>query len=181
MKPRHPSTAPQSISNHSIPARRSRPSVRTNQGVRIERNVTIHRTPGELFAFWRNFENLPLVLKHVESVECMDDLRSRWRIRWPRKDVTEWESQVINEHPNELIAWRTLEGSDVQHAGSIRFTPLAGGRATEVKLSLEYDGGSGLKQFLSKLMGRNPERQIADDLDHFKELMEAGEISRLQR
>ncbi len=159
----------------TIPARRSRPSVRGNKGIKVEKSVTINRSPDELFAFWRNFENLPRVMEHVESVQCLDARRSRWRVRGPNDKRLEWEAEIINEHPNELIAWRSLEGSDVRHAGTIRFQPAPGARGTEVKLAIEYEAGR-ITNAIAKLFRHSPEQQIREDLRHFKQLMEAGEI-----
>jgi uncharacterized membrane protein len=179
MKPRHAETSAE-ISNpraatDAIPARRSAVSVPDNKGVKVEECITINRSPAELFAFWRNFENLPRIMEHVESVECLDQGRSRWRVRGPGDKLVEWESDVINEHPNELIAWRTLEGSDVQHAGSVRFTQIGSG-ATEVKVAMEYETTK-FAHFVAKLFGRSPEQQIAEELRRFKQLMETGEVS----
>lgn len=159
--------------HHDLPSRQSVPD---GQGTKAEISMTINRAPEELFAFWRNFENLPQVMKHVESVTCEDDRFSHWRV-WRSKDKQiEWDAEVINEHPNELIAWRTLEGSDVHHAGSIRFTPAPGGRGTEVKLAVEYEA-TGFADMLAKLVRRSPEQQMREDLRHFKQLMETGETA----
>lgn len=183
MKPRHTSTAEESapLVREPIPARRSRPTVRSSKGVKMEKAVTINRTPEELFAFWRNFTNLPRVMEHVEWVDCHDEKRSRWRIRRPNGKFLEWEAEIINEHPNELIAWRTLEGSDVRHAGTIRFRPAPGARGTEVKLAVEYEvGGGKFTSAIAKLFRHSPEQQIREDLRHFKQIMEAGEVPTLE-
>lgn len=174
MKPRHSSTDRESFSSvrAPIPARRSRASVHANKGIKIERDIVIDRSAAELFNFWRKFDNLPLVMKHLESVECLDERRSRWRMR-RGDDITEWIAEIINEHPNELIAWRTLAGSDVQHAGSIRFTPTADGQSTAVKLALEYEVEGGLlKKMLTRIFSASPEEEIEEDLVRFKEIME---------
>jgi uncharacterized membrane protein len=152
-----------------------RVSVPDGQGTKVEMALTINRKPEELFAFWRNFENLPQVMEHVESVSCDGDKLSHWRVRRSEDKQVEWDAEVINERPNELIAWRTLEGSDVHHAGSIRFTPAPGGLGTEVKLAVEYDA-SHFADTLVKLVRRSPEQQMREDLRHFKQLMEAGEL-----
>ena len=139
--------------------------------------MTINRPAEELFSFWRNFENLPRVMEHVESVRILDSSRSHWVVRRPGNKTIEWDAEIINEHPNELIAWRTLEGSDVHHAGTIRFTPAPGGRGTEVKLAVEYEvAGGKFIASLAKLLRRSPEQQMREDLRHFKQIMETGEI-----
>jgi uncharacterized membrane protein len=181
MKPRHSSTAAESapLVREPIPARRSRPSVRGSKGVKVETAVTINRPPEELFAFWRDFRNLPRVMEHIEWVDCHDERRSKWRVRRPGGKHLEWEAEIINEHPNELIAWRTLEGSDVRHAGSIRFTPAPGARGTEVKLAVEYEGGK-LANAVARLFHHSPEQEIREDLRHFKQIIEAGEIPTIE-
>jgi uncharacterized membrane protein len=177
MKPRSPSFDATSLEREPIPAQRSRPSVRSGEGVKTEICFTINRPREELFAFWRNFENLPFVMEHVESVERRDEWRSHWRVRRSKGKVIEWDAEVVNEHPAELIAWRTLEGSDVRHAGTIRFTPAPGGWGTEVKLAVEYEvAGGTVSNALAKMFRCSPEQQMREDLRHFKQLMEAGEI-----
>jgi uncharacterized membrane protein len=171
MKPRH--STPTTTRGGRAAARRSRVSVPDNKGIKAEICMTIHRSPDDLFAFWRNFENLPRVMEHVESVRCLDERRSHWRVRHSKDRYIEWDADVINEHPNEMIAWRTLEGSDVNHAGSIWFEPSPDGLGTEVKLAMEYESGV-FAEALAKLFGRSPQQQIRKDLRRFKELMEAA-------
>ncbi len=184
MKPRHSSTAANEgapLVREPIPARRSRASVRSSKGVKVEKSVTINRTPEELFSFWRNFRNLPRVMEHLEWVDCYDERRSKWRVRRPGGKAIEWDAEIINEHPNELIAWRTLEGSDVRHAGTIRFKPAPGARGTEVKLAVEYEvAGGKIISSLAKLFRHAPDQQIREDLRHFKQIMEAGEVPTIE-
>ena len=158
-----------------LPAPEVRATVPGNEGVRTEISTTINRRAEELFAFWRNFENLPQVMEHVESVECLSPARSHWRVRISEDKLIEWDAEIINERSNEMIAWRTLEGSDVQHAGSIWFKPAPGEMGTEVKLAIEYSAGK-FADFMAKIFRRSPEQQIREDLRHFKQIMEAGEI-----
>ncbi|MBA4146663.1 MAG: SRPBCC family protein [Verrucomicrobia bacterium] len=154
---------------------RSRISVPDNRGVKIVKTCTINRSPQELFQFWRRFENLPQVMEHVISVEQLSEKESHWVASTGKKKF-EWNSLVINEHPNELIAWRTLDGSDVMHAGSVRFTPVAGTNSTEVTVQFEYEPPAGKVGVLfAKLFGKEPGRQVEKDLEQFKTFMETGE------
>jgi len=174
MKLRH-STESRGVRPVRATKRRYQPAVPGNEGTKIEITTTINRTPEELFAFWRNFENLPLIMPHLESVTCEDNTRSHWRVRRSEDKVAEWDAIVINERPNEMIAWRTIEGSDVEHAGSIWFKPGLDGLGTEVKLAVEYQV-SGFADLIAKFLRRSPEQQMREDLRHFKQWMEAGEI-----
>lgn len=147
-------------------------SVPAERGTKVEKSVTINRPASELYSFWRNFENLPQFMNHLESVKSIGNERTHWVAKAPAGTTVEWDAEVYNEKPNELIAWRTLEGSQVSSAGSVRFEDAPGG-GTEVRVSLKYDPPGGkLGALVARLFGENPERQIEEDLGRFKELME---------
>lgn len=148
-------------------------SVPYGQGVRIEKSITIDRPPAELFAFWRKLENLPLFMEQVESVRQIDSKRAHWVGKGPGGVRVGWDEEIINEIPNELIAWRTLEGSDIHHAGSVQFKPVGGG--TRVKIEMEYDPPGGkLAAVFAKLFGEEPGQELAEDLRRLKRIMEPG-------
>ena len=152
-------------------------SVRGGSGVKVEKSLTINREPAELFRYWRNFENLPRIMNHLESVTVTGDGRSHWVAKGPAGTSVEWDAEVYNEKENELIAWRSLEGSQVDNAGSVHFSPAPGGRGTVVKVVLKYNPPAGLVgAALAKLFGESPEQQVDEDLRRFKSLMEAGEV-----
>lgn len=153
-------------------------SVRGERGIKVEKNVTINRPAQELFTFWRNFENLPRFMNHLEAVHTTGENRSHWVAKAPAGTTVEWDAEVYNEKPNELIAWRTLEGADVDSAGSVRFEQATGGRGTVVRVVLKYDPpGGAIGSAVARLFGENPEQQIDEDLRRFKQLMETGEVS----
>lgn len=150
-------------------------SVGRGEGVRVERTITIDRTPAELFAFWRNVENLPRFMHHLESVTALDDRRSRWVAKAPAGRHVSWDAEIHNEIPNELIGWRSVGEADVDNAGSVHFRPASDGRGTEVRVVLRYDPPAGrLGATIAKLLGEDPARQIADDLQRLKDVMEHG-------
>lgn len=154
-------------------------SVPGNRGIKVEKSVTINKSPAELYTFWRNFENLPRFMDHLESVKSTgaDGKRSHWVAKAPAGTTVEWDAEVINDKPNELIAWRSLENADVDNAGSVRFKEAAAGRGTEVKVSLEYDPPGGIVgATIAKLFGEEPSQQIEEDLRRLKRVMETGEI-----
>ena len=152
---------------------RSRMSVPGNAGIKIVKSRVINRSAEDLFGFWRRFENLPQVMERLNSVERISDKESKW-VATTGNTQFEWTSVVINEHPNELIAWRTLEGSDVMHAGSVRFKPLST-NSTEVTVQFEYDSPAGkVGAFFAKLFGEEPGQQVEKDLEQFKNFMETG-------
>ncbi len=151
-------------------------SVAGNRGIKVEKSVTVNRPAAELYRYWRNFENLPRFMDHLESVRNTSEKRSHWVAKAPAGTTVEWDAEVINEKENELIAWRSLENADVDNAGSVRFQEAPGGRGTEVRVSLEYDPPGGvIGAAIAKLFGEAPDQQIQEDLRRFKQVMEAGE------
>jgi uncharacterized membrane protein len=151
-------------------------SVPAERGTKVEQSVEINRPAAVLYDFWRNFENLPRIMNHLESVTVTGD-RSHWVAKAPAGSTVEWDAEIYNEKQGELIAWRTLEGSQVASAGSVRFEETAPGTTT-VSVSLKYDPPGGkLGAAVAYLFGENPSQQIADDLQRFKQIMESRDES----
>jgi uncharacterized membrane protein len=158
-----------------------RASVKHGAGIKIEKSVTINKPLEELFGFWQDFENLPRFLNHLESVRAIGGRSgklSHWIARLPAGMKVEWDAEIINEAPNELIAWRSLEGAPVPNAGSVRFERSLSGKGVDVKVALEYAPPVGkIGSLVAKLLGEDPERRVTEDLRRFKQLMETGRIT----
>lgn len=145
-----------------------------SRGINVLESVTIDRPIPELYRFWRNLENLPRFMRHLESVEKMTDSISRWRAKGPAGTVVEWEAEFYNEVPDKLIAWRSLEGSSVVSAGSVNFADAGAGRGTRVTVHLQYSPPGGrLGATIARLLGADAATQIREDLWRFKQLVEA--------
>jgi len=145
-------------------------------GIKVTHAVTILKPAGELYNFWRDFTNLPRIMDHLNSVTVQDGGRSHWVAKAPLGRTVEWDAEIINEAPNELIAWCSLPGADVDNAGSVTFKPAPTGRGTELRVELSYAPPAGkVGATVAKLLGEEPTKQLDDDLRHFKQLMEAGE------
>lgn len=150
-------------------------SVRRGEGVRVDERIVLNRPRSEVYRFWRNLENLPRFMDHLESVSVLDEERSHWVAKGPAGSKVEWDAVIHNEIPNELIAWRSLEGSEVDNAGSVHFSPTENGD-TEVRVVLRYDPPAGrLGAAVARLFGEDPSRQVAEDLRRLKQVVEAGE------
>lgn len=151
------------------------------RGVNVEQAFTINRDPQTLYWFWRQFEQLPRVMSHLKSVTQLDAGRSRWVARGPAGKKVQWDAEIVNDVPGELISWRTCPGSQVVSAGSVRFTPAPGGRGTEVRVRMQYEPPAGrVGATLAWVLGDDPESLIQEDLRRFKQLMEAGDIPTIQ-
>ena len=145
--------------------------------IQAKRSITIRKPVEEVYEFWHNFENLPRFMRHLESVTVTGDRRSHWVAKAPAGKTVEWDAETTEDRPDELIAWRSLPGADVYNAGEVRFTPAPGNRGTEVRVTLEYDPPFGkLGSKIAMLFREEPGQQIQDDLRHFKQVMEIGEI-----
>lgn len=148
-------------------------------GIRVDHEIHINKPAEELYNFWRQLENLPRFMEHVESVKEIDDRVSHWVARGPAGWNVDWDAEIVNDIPNKVIGWRSLEGSHVDVGGAVRFEPVNEGAATQVKISLQYNPPAGsLGKWVAKMFGEDPERTIYEDLARFKELMETGNIKK---
>jgi uncharacterized membrane protein len=149
-------------------------------GVHVDESVTIDKPISELYRFWRNLENLPRFMSHLESVERVTDTLSRWRAKGPAGGDVEWNAEIINEVPDQVIGWKSIEGSDVVSAGSVNFDRVAGGTRVHVRLQYSPPGGK-LGAAVARMMGSDPATQIREDLRRFKQMVETGEVATNER
>lgn len=153
-------------------------TVNARRAIKIERFVTIHVPPDELYAFWRDFENLPRFMRHLESVSVVDDRHSNWIARLPGGRTIAWTAEIVNDIRNVLIAWKTVGNPDVAHAGSVHFRKAPHDRGTELQLVFDYEPpGVHLVTQIAKLFGQAPDALVRNDLQRFKQLMETGDTA----
>jgi len=146
--------------------------------VHLETSITINKSPDELYRFWRDFKNLPLFMNNLESVTESDNAHSHWVAKGIGNGRVEWDAEIYNEIENELIAWRSLENADVVNAGSVRFEKAAGGRGTQLRVSVNYNPPAGkLGAGVAHLLGSEPTQLIKNDLRRLKQILETGEIA----
>lgn len=159
---------------------RAKIAVPGNRGIKVVRAVTIRKPAAELYAFWRDLPNLMQVINHPVTITAPTRDESHWVVSAPFGSV-EWDAVVINDTPNELIAWRSRDGAQVQNAGSVRFEAAPGDEGTEVTVALEYNPPGGkLGAAVAKLTRDSASSQVYDCLRRFKALMEAGEIPTIE-
>ena len=147
--------------------------------MKLTQAVTIDRPAEELYTFWRDFENLARFMNHLDSVQVTGPGRSHWKAKAPMGKTVEWDAEIVEDQPNHLISWRSLEGADVDNAGSVSFERATGGRGTVVKVQMQYNPPGGkIGAGIAKLFGEEPEQQTWEDMHRFKQLMETGQIVR---
>jgi uncharacterized membrane protein len=156
--------------------RDTRQALGGSRGIHVESAVTINRPAAELYAFWRNFENLPKFMPHLVSVRRIDDRRSHWVAKAPAGRTVEWDAEIVNEIHHELIGWRTLHDSSVVSAGSVHFKSAGPNRGTQVYVHMQYSPPAGrLGAAIAWMLGHEPNQTIREDLRRFKQLLETGE------
>ena len=151
-------------------------SVGRGQGTKVEQSITINRPVLEVYRFWRNFQNLPRFMDHLEAVTVIDETHSHWVAKGPAGTHAEWDAVIHHEIDDELIAWRSLSGSEIKNTGSVHFRPSADGAGTEVRVVLSYEPPAGkVGVAFARLLGEEPSKQVADDLRRLKQVLDAGE------
>lgn len=144
----------------------------------VGRSVTINRPRTELFAFWRDFQNLPTFMENVESIEMTGPATSRWTIRAPVGTKVELETEIVDVVQGNSISWRSTEDSSIKTEGTVSFADAPGDRGTIVTADIAYVPPAGdIGRAIAKLLGAEPNIQARHELKRFKMLMEAGEIA----
>jgi uncharacterized membrane protein len=172
--------APLSAAKHlQVPAKDDfEHSSRQAGDVLVGRSVTIDRPRAELYAFWRDFKNLPQFMHNIHSVAIHDAAHSHWVIEAPAHKTVEWDSKITEDEPGRLIAWESLEGASVRNSGRVEFLDSPDGRGTVVRVTLTYDPPAGaLGKLIAKMFKKEPKVQARQDLRRFKQLMETGEVA----
>jgi uncharacterized membrane protein len=147
-----------------------------SHGVALRATITVNKPATEVYQFWRHLENHPRFMQHLESVASTNGTRSHWVAKAPLPAPIEWDAHIVTERENALLSWRSLPGSDVDNAGTVRFRELPNGRGTEVRVRLEYAPPGGVVGVaVANLFKTLTEQQLKEDLRRFKQILEAGE------
>lgn len=163
---------------HRFAGARSSGNSLRGPAVRVERSIIVRRPIQEVYRFWRNLENLPRFMEHLVSVQSSGPRRYHWVARGPMATKVEWEAEVIEDAEPWLISWRSIPGSQIRNAGSVRFAIAPSSRGTEIHVNLAYKPPAGpWGALVARMLGEEPAVQVRDDLRHFKQIMESDEIS----
>lgn len=145
----------------------------------VTTSIVVNRSPEEVYQFWRDFHNLSQFMSHVISVRMLNEKDSHWVVEAPVGRTIEWDAEITDDQPNELLAWRTLEHAGVKHSGTVQFRRAPGGRGTVVNVQMQYHPPGGVMgSTLASLLGKEPGQQIREDLRRLKQVLETGEIVR---
>lgn len=147
-------------------------------GIRYESVITVRAQAKDIYSFWKNIRNLPRFMKHLSAVQVTGPETSHWKWSVLKGNAeVEWDSEIVRTVPDALIAWRSREGSIVAHTGEVSFQELPFNRGTEVRVILNYHPpGGAVTDFVGKILGESPGKEILEDLHRLRSLMEVGEI-----
>lgn len=151
----------------------------------VRESIVIELPPQEVFSFWRQLENLPVFMDHLQEVTRIGDKVYHWKAKAPLGTSAEWDAIITEEKENKLIRWQSIEGSEIENAGAVWFTELANKNdsmvpSTLVEVELSYKPPFGkLGSAIASLFGENPKQQIKDDLQKLKIFLEKSDYSDL--
>ena len=142
-------------------------------GLRIRKTLHINAPLEAVYDFWSNFENFPRAMKNVREVTNLGAGRSRWVVAGPAGTSVQWDAQITQQVPNQLIEWTTIEPAQVRNQGQVRFRPERGGTRIDIQMTYQPPGGSP-GHWLARMMGADPRSEINQDLMRLKTLLETG-------
>ncbi|HET7220173.1 MAG TPA: SRPBCC family protein [Vicinamibacterales bacterium] len=148
-------------------------------GFHVHEAIRLEKPIDEVYRFWRQLENLPRFMTHLQRVVDLGNKRSRWTAKGPAGSTIEWDAEIINEVENKVIGWRSLPNSDLVTAGSVNFDRVRAGRETQLTVHLQYaPPGGRVGKLIAQVFGDEPAQAVREDLRRMKWLLEAGEIPR---
>lgn len=142
--------------------------------VLIQSSYAINKPRQEVYNFWRQLDNLPMFMNHLESVEVIDDTRSRWILKLPAGISTvSWDAEIVNDTPGELIGWSSLPGSIIDNAGKVSFSDSDHGTGTIVDVAISYrPPAGGLGASVAHILNPVFKSMVDKDVQNFKQYMD---------
>lgn len=145
---------------------------RQGSPVEVNASVSVDKPRADVYAFWRKLENLPRFMRHLERVEELDQTRSRWTAKGPAGvGSVSWEAEILEDHQNEFISWRSLAGSTVDNAGEVRFIETPMGTDIQARITYRMPAGD-VGGVAAKLFSPMAEKMMKDDIKSFKKIIE---------
>jgi uncharacterized membrane protein len=152
---------------------------RKEHAVELAATTTVASSPQEIYLFWRQLENLPTFMAHLDEVQQTGERTSHWRASAPFGRKVEWDAEITEDVPSERISWRSTDNADIPNEGTVRFVPAPGDRGTEIHVAMRYVMPAGkLGEAVARYFGEDPHQQLDDDLRRLKQVLETGEVVR---
>ena len=110
---------------------------------RVEKSIRVAAPIDEVYRFWRNFENFPQFMEHVEEVHLLDPegKKSHWKLKGPLGVKVEYDAELAKDEPTKTIGWNSSGGS-IETTGAVTFADT--GDNTQVHVVMQwYDPPAG--------------------------------------
>jgi uncharacterized membrane protein len=146
--------------------------------INVRSQVVVNKRRPEVYAFWRNMENLPLFMKHIDHIDVIDPMTSAWRMHLPAGmgDIR-WESRIVKDIKDEEISWHSAEGATIENTAKINFSDTPGG-ATRIDVMVSYRAPMGvIGERIGRLLTPVFRDKIAADIHHFKHYIENAGVA----
>jgi uncharacterized membrane protein len=145
-------------------------------GIDVRKTINLRADIGEVFGFFSHYDNFPLFMRNVKRVRDRGNGRSHWTVAGPAGVPVEWDATVTDFVPHELLAWESVAGAPVAHAGRIRFQETPdGGTRVDIQMRYEPPGGA-IGHAVARVLGSDPKSEMDQDLARLKTLIERGRI-----
>jgi uncharacterized membrane protein len=164
----------------NLPLRRALGLGAGRRGIDLRKSISIAAPPNEVFAFFTSFDRLPAFMSHLKEVRRTADGRWRWCVAGPAGVPIEWDAEVTRLEQDRLVAWKSVDPSIVESAGTVRFLPENAGTRLEVQLSYNPPAGA-IGHAFAALFGKDAKSQLDDDLLRLKSMLERGKAERVSR
>lgn len=139
--------------------------------------ITIGKNPTDVFSFWRNFTNLKYFMKDIYDIRVISPTKSEWTVKLKSGPSASWLAEIVDEVPGRMIAWKSIEDSEVKTEGSVWFSQAPAGLGTVVKLFMNYKiPGGKLTELATLMTGEDPENLTLTNLKRLKAYLETGVI-----
>lgn len=146
-------------------------------GILVEKSIWVDSPVDQVFAYWRDLENLPRWMSHVREVRALGDGRYHWRVDGPAGVPVEWESEMLNIEENREMTWHTVGDAQVGHVGRIRFEPEGSGTRLQVQMRYMPPGGV-VGHAVARVFGADPKTEMDEDLMRMKSAIETAKLPR---
>lgn len=144
------------------------------RNINIRTSIIVYKSREKVYKFWRNLNNLPYFMEHLEYVQVLDENRSRWKVKGPVGIPLTWEAYIVKDEPGEFIGWSSLPGSDIETSGKVQFRD-AGKYATEIEVNISYRPSQGIiSEGIAKLFNKKFKKLLENDIKNFKKYIESG-------
>ncbi len=146
--------------------------------INIRTHVIVNRPKEEVYALWRNLENLPLFMKHLENVDVIDSTTSAWKLKMPGgSGEIRWEAKIVKEEEGSELSWHSVPGASIENTGKVNFSSTPG-NATRVDVMISYRAPMGVVgERVARVLTSAFQKKVEEDIHNFKYHVESADLA----